>query len=152
MALSLEALNAVKQRCLAETRKASVQAQLKALFSYLSQHKGSPQLQFVAFADLAGTDVVIADVACKIYGWYIKKPSASATAAFVKASDHATALDEADDTMHVRLPTNDEVFISFFDGNAMTTGFTIGSNTTASGTGATAAADKPNGFVLVGAP
>jgi hypothetical protein len=152
MALSLENTTLTKQRCLAETRKPDIQALLKAFFSHLAQHKGNPQLQATFFSALAGTDVVAADAACKLYAWYIKKPTASTTAAYVKASNHASALDEADDTMHVYLPTNEEVLLVFPNGIAMSTGFTIGSNTTASGTGASAAADQPSGFVIVGAP
>lgn len=152
MALSLEITNVVKQRVLAETRKPAIQAQLKTLFSYLAQHKGSPGLQITFFSALAGTDVVAADAACKVYGWYIKKPTASVTAAYLKASNHASALDEASPEVELLLATNQEVFIPFLDGLPMSTGFTIGSNTDSSGSTGSSAADRPDGFVIVGAP
>lgn len=152
MALSLESTILTKQRCLAETRKPDIQAQLKVFFSYLAQHRGSPTLQVTFFSALAGTDVVAADAACKLYAWYIKKPTASTTAAYVKGSNSASALDEADDTMHVYLPTNQEVILLFPNGVPMSAGFTIGSNTTASGSTGSSAADQPAGFVIVGAP
>lgn len=152
MALSLESTILTKQRVLAETRKPDIQALLKAFFSFLSQHKGNPTLQTTFFSALAGTDVVAADAACKLYAWYIKKPSASTTAAYVKGSNSASALDEADDTMHVYLPAADEVLLVFPKGIALSAGFTIGSNTTASGSTGSSAADQPSGFVIVGAP
>lgn len=152
MALSLENTILTKQRCLAETRKPDIQALLKAFFSHLAQHKGSPKLQATFYSALAGTDVVPADAPCKVYAWYIKKPSGSTTAAYLKASNHASALDEAAPTMSIYLPTNEEVIVLFPNGVAMSTGFTIGSNTTPTGSTGSSAADQPSGFVIVGAP
>lgn len=152
MALSLESTILTKQRCLAETRKPDIQALLKAFFSFLSQHKGNPTLQPTFYGALAGTDVVAADAACKLYAWYIKKPTASTTAAYVKGQNHASTLDETAPTMSVYLPTNEEVILIFPKGVPMSAGFVIGSNTTAVGATASSAADRADGFVIVGAP
>lgn len=150
MALSLSAALYAKQRVLAETRKPSVQALLKALFSHLQQHRGNPDLQVVFYSALAGTDVVIADAACTLFAWYIKKPSASATAAYVKGSNHASALSETAQEFCIYLPDNEEVCLVFPDGINLGTGLTIGSNTTADGIVGTAAADRPDGFCVIG--
>jgi hypothetical protein len=152
MALSLESTVLTKQRCLAETRKPSVQALLKAFFSHLAGHRGNPNLQVTFYSALAGTDVVAADAACKLYAWYIKKPAASATAAYVKASNHATTLTEATPELMVYLAGAEEILLAFPDGVAYSAGFTFGSNTTAGGSTGSAAADQPSGFVVVGAP
>lgn len=152
MALSLEAPNAVRQRALAEIRKPKTQAVLKALFSYLAQHKGAPQLQFVSFAALAGTDVVIADAACKVYAIFTKKPAASTVAALFKLTDHATTGSGTAETVKFPMYTNAEDCVVFFDGLAMANGVTLLSHTTSDGTTATSAADRADGFVVVGAP
>jgi hypothetical protein len=126
MAVSLEGINLTKQRARAETRKPKIQLLLKTLFSYLAQHKGNPDLQFVAFSGLTSTDVVVADAACKVYAQYMKKPSTSSTAAFVKD------------------------LLIFPDGKSMANGYTLISNTTSGGGTGTAAADQCSGFVIIG--
>ncbi len=151
MALSLENANIVRQRVLAETRKPKTQAVLKALFSYLSQHKGSPQLQFVSFAALEATSVVIADAPCKLYAIYTKKPSASTVTAFFKLTDHASTGSGTAEDVKYPLKTNAEDLVCFFDGLAMAAGVTLLSHTTSDGTTLTAAADRADGWVIVGA-
>jgi hypothetical protein len=152
MALSLESAVRVKQRTLAETRKPKIQALLKAFWSYHDQHKRDPDLQFVAFAALETTDVVIADAACKVYLIYIEKPSASATAAFFKGTDHATTGSSTAAELVQKVASNNVELLLYPDGFAMANGFTILSETTADGSSGSSAADRPNGWVVVGAP
>ncbi len=151
MALVLQPANAVKQRCYADTRRPKIQAVLKAFFMYHAQHKGNPDLAFIAFADLAAS-VVLADAPCRMFGVYLLKPPTSTIAAYVKGSDSATAASATAPELSIRLPGNVEELIVAFDGLPMTAGFAVRSDTTAAGTTGSAAADQPDGFVLLGAP
>lgn len=152
MALSLEEANLTKQRARAETRHPKIQAALKALFSYLSQHKGNPKLQFVAFATLSSASAglqIVADAACRVVAVYVKKPAGSTTAAWLKLSDHATAVSTAAPELSLTLPTNDEIILTFPDGLAMANGAIVGSYTAGDGQTGSSAADRPSGFVII---
>jgi hypothetical protein len=152
MALSTQEPLLVRQKARGHTRKPSVQGALKQFFSYLNQHKGDPNLQLVAFADLtSATGVVIADVACKLYALYLKKPAGSTVAAFVKLTDDAVTVSTDSAQYVVKLPTADEVVLVFHDGVALATGAVIGSYTTVNGATGSVAADQPDGFAIIGA-
>lgn len=152
MALTLVDPLLVKQRALAETRRPAVQAQLKALFSHVAQHKGNPTLQFVPFA-IAAADIVIADVACKLYALYYAKPSASTTAAWIKGSDHATVAAAAGDiVLPLTAAASPKPQIMVFpDGLPLATGLTIASHTAVDGNTDSATAERGVGFAIVGA-
>ena len=150
MALTLTGANLVRQRTFGETRKPKIQAALKMLFSYIAQHKGSPDLQLVAISALSSTVAVVADVACRVHAIYLKKLSTSTTATYFKASDHATVISTTAPEFMVTLPTSNEELIVFGDGLSMANGFSIGAFTTASGATGAAAADIVNGFVILG--
>lgn len=150
MALSLEGINLTKQRARAETRKPKIQAILKALFSYLAQHKGNPDLQFTAFSALSTTSVVVADAACKLYALFVKKPSGSTTSAFVQVTDHASAGATASADLRIIAQNANEEILIFPDGLSMANGVTLLSTTTNSGATGTAAADQCSGFGIVG--
>ena len=153
MALSLSDINLVRQRTFGETRKPKVQAILKALFSYLAQHKGSPDLQIVAFADLtSGTGTAIADAACRVHAIFVKKPSASTVSAYFKGSDSPTTASATAPEFSMVIPSANEDIVVFPDGLSMANGFAIRSDTTAAGSTGSVAADQPDGFVIVGAP
>ncbi len=152
MALSLESPNLTRQRVLAEVRKPKTQAGLKALFSYLAQHKGSPNLQLVSFAALNATDVVVADAPCKVYAIYTKKPAASTVASIFKLTDHASTGSATAETLKFPMYTNAEDLIVFYDGLAMAAGATLLAHTTSDGNTGSNAADRADGFVIVGAP
>jgi len=153
MALSTSGINLVRQRTFAETRKPKVQAMLKSLFSYLAQHKGSPDLQLVAFSDLtSGTGTAIADAACRVYAIFAKKPSASTLSAYFKGSDSPTTASATAPEFSMVLASNVEDIVVFPDGLSMANGFAIRSDTTAAGSTGSVAADQPDGFVIVGAP
>lgn len=153
MALSLQAANLVRQKTYAETRKPKIQAALKALFSYLAQHAGSPDLQLIPFENLtSGTGVAIADAACKVRAIYAKKPSGSTTASYFKGSDSPTTASATAPEVLTVLPTSNEEIIVFHDGLAMANGFAIRADTAAAGSTGSGAADQPDGFVIVSAP
>lgn len=152
MALTLERALLTRQRCLAFTRKPKVQMGLKALFSYLDQHKRDPDLQFSTFSALTAADQVAADAACKVYAIYIAKPSGSTVASYFKGTNHASTGSATASDFTLLLPTNNIELITFPDGLAMSAGFTLNSHTTADGSSGTVAADRPSGFVIVGAP
>lgn len=154
MALSLEGANLVKQKALAETRKPHVQALLKAFFSDVSQHSRNPDLQFVAFSALGSTDVVIADVACKLYVTYMKVPSTSDAATFVKQTDHASTASDAASEFRYKFGGSgaSEDAVIYPKGYAMANGVTMQGTTTADGGTGSDAADGCSGFVIVGAP
>jgi hypothetical protein len=122
------------------------------LFSHLAQHAGSPDLQFVPIDTLDGTTSVIADAPCKLRALYLKKPAGSTTAAFIKASDHASAASATAPALSIELPTNNEEILLFPNGLPFGTGLSMISNTTATDTTASAAADQASGFAIISAP
>lgn len=152
MALSLEAANLTRQRVLAEIRKPKTQATFKMLFNYLSQHKGSPGLQFSVFAALNATDVVVADSPCKVYAIFTKKPTASVVTSFFKLTDHATTGSATAETLKFPMLNGNEDLIVFPDGLAMAAGATLLAHTASDGSSGSVAADRADGFVIVGAP
>lgn len=152
MALSLQNPVLVKQKVLLDTRKPKIQLLGKALFSYLAQHKGNPDLQIVPFATLSSGSTVIADAACKLVGLYVKKPTGSTTSAFVKGTDDEATASATAPAVSVELRTNQEEFIIFPDGLPMASGLALRSDTTAAGSTGSSAADQPSGFALIAAP
>lgn len=129
--------------------KGAIRDQFRALKAYLSQIKKNPDLQLVPIADL-GADAAVADVACKVYAIFLKK-GATATAAFVKGSDHATVASATAPEISIELnAAGQQVFLSYPDGYAQGTGLTIGSDTSADGAVASTAGDGPSGFALIG--
>lgn len=127
---------------------AVIALQLKAFKSFLSQQGGLPDLEFVPFAALSSTDVVIADAACKVYA--IVTTKATATASWFKLTDHATTgSDTAPEigTKHAYIGTQIQLFPK---GLAMANGVTLQGVTTADG-GTGSSTDGMSGFVLIGA-
>ncbi len=151
MALSLENSNLVWQKAKVGLAGASPFASdvFKALKNRLATVGGNVTLQFVAISDL-GTDAVIADAACRVYGLYLKK-GATATGAFVKAADHATSAGTTASDLVIELnEASKETFIVNPTGWSQGTGFTVGSDTTADGSTASTSGDGPNGFAIIG--
>lgn len=122
----------------------------EALFTYLAQQGSNPDLQFVPFDYLTGSNTVIADAACKIYAIFLKK--ATTTAAWFKGSDSASTGSSTAAEVMTKLASVCEAQLLYPNGLAMANGFTVISNTTASGNTTTAAGDGAKGFVLLGAP
>lgn len=161
MALSLEDANKVRQKALgaigqstAGLRSPGVMMQLAALFQYLSQHKRNPDLQIVPF-DLAGSDVVLADAACKIYAIVYKKPAGSTTNSWFKGSDHATTVAAAADLAFFCIGTgggNKVYSLVVPDGLTHVNGLSVAAHTTVNGNTDSNAADLGEGFAIIGAP
>ena len=156
MALSLESGLAVKQKCRGESRKASVQLALKALFSYIAQNRGDLQLQFVPFSDLTsastGTAAVMADVPCKLYGAFIASPTGATSAAYFKATDDETTASATAYEMGIGIAATKQHFLSFPDGKSFASGIAVRSDTAIAGSTGSVTGDKLNGFLIVGGP
>jgi hypothetical protein len=154
MALTLASALSVKQKALADTRAAATQSLLRTFYSYWSQHKGNADLQFVPISGLNAADGVAADVACKLYVAFFKKPTASTTDAWLKASDHATVAAANGDFVLKFIGTGgggQELCAVFPNGMIFGTGITFGSHTTVNGNTKSNSADAPVGFAIVGA-
>lgn len=123
---------------------------VQALFSYLAQFKQNPDLQFVPFDHLTGSDTVIADAACKLYMLLLKKTTT--TAAYFKGSDHASASSSTAPEFELRQNTAEEDVMIFPDGLALANGLTISSDTTSDGNTGSSAGDGAKGFAIIGAP
>lgn len=152
MPLTVESLLNVRKRCFPNLKGRHIAEQLKGLFDHLN-FAGNPDLQFVALSG-AVTDQVVADVACKLYAIYLRKPAASTTAAWAKGSDHATVAAGTGDFQLLLAGTGGggkEYLATFPTGLILTTGFTFAAHTTLTGTTDSAAADQPVGFAIVGA-
>jgi hypothetical protein len=123
---------------------------IAALKAYLSQVKRNPDLQFVAISDLTDA-TVIADAASQVYAIYLKK-QATATDAFAKFVNHASAGDGSDFLICLPLlESEDEAVLVFSKGMPFGTGIVATSSTTDVGTTDTTSGDGPNGFVILGA-
>lgn len=154
MALTLERINDIKQRCRADSRKVGVAENLKAFFKHM-ENIGNPNLQFVALDYTGAADQVIADVACKLYVWFFLKPAASTVDAWIKISNHATVAAAAGDIVIPLVGTGGGgayCCIVFPDGLKISTGLTTASHTSLAGNTDSAAADSSGGFAIVGAP
>lgn len=153
MALTLERVLAVKQRCRQDSRKPGVTENLRALWKHFEQI-GNPDLQFVALDYTGRADQVIADVPCKLYALYLAKPTASTTAAWVKISDHATTAAASGDVVVTLVGTGgggQTHCLTFPDGLKLATGATTASHTAVDGTTDSATADSCAGFAIIGA-
>ena len=155
MALSLEAANLVAQKAkLSAPRAAKVQLGIKGILSYIAQHKGSPNLQFVNFTQLTSGSTVIADAACKLYAFFVSRPSSSTLSAFVKLTDHASAAQHAgDQDFTFKVPASavqNELYV-WPDGFSLSNGLTITSDSSASTSSVDATTtSRPSGWAIVG--
>ena len=128
----------------------------KSLKTYLATVLGNPTLQFVA---IDATDIddasgkVLADVACTLYGVFLKK-LATATDVYVHILDDATDdTGVATDTrvLLAMLESEESAFAIYPNGIPMAAGVVAKAYTTAAGTTDSAATDTPNGFVIIAA-
>lgn len=154
MALSLTDAVFAKQRALADTRKPKIQAFLKALFSYFSQHLPRKQFQFVAFSQLTSGSTVIADAACKLYAIYVTRPSTSTQSNFLKVTDDESTAQNAGNQNHmfeISSGARSELFC-WPDGQPMAAGVVITADTSASTSSVeTTTTSRLSGWVIVGA-
>lgn len=153
MALSLGDINAVFRRARAESRSSGVANAIRGLSAHM-QILGNPDLQFVAFDTSGAVDIVIANVGCKLYALFLKKPTASTTDAWFKGSNHATvAAANGDIVVYLRGTSGGgrSYCPTFHDGLPLGTGLTVASHTTVNGSTDSATADSPTGFAIIGA-
>ena len=161
MALSLENSNLVKQKVKLSlsgmnTGKGTypiADEVFGAFMKYMATQGGNPDLQLVPFSevqcdDADGTGVV--DVACKVYGVYVRKVSA-ATDNYFKIYDSATVDTSASEQI-IAIPllhTTQEAMELYPQGVAMANGVTVTQHTTS--IGVTDGSDGGDGFIIVGA-
>jgi hypothetical protein len=153
VALVLEDINLVKQRCRSESRKPASRIALDALFEHLQQRR-NPDLKFKAVDFTANADIVVSDAPCRLYALLVKKPAASIVTAYVKGSDDAATCNAASDLIVPLVGTDgggQEVCLIFPDGLILNTGLTVASHTTVAGAVDSADADSAGGFFIVGA-
>lgn len=154
MALSLESSILVKQKCRIDIQKnPGVSKTLQALFMHQNT-LGNPDLQFVAIDYTGNADIVVADVAARLFAWCLTKPTASTVDAWAKMSDHATVADIAGDVAMKLIGTGGggrQYCPTFQDGLIMGTGITTASHTTVGGATDSQDADSATGFAIIGA-
>ncbi len=152
MALSTQSAVLAKRRAgnwVSGFGKPFTQGALKWFWSWISQFAGNPDLQIKEFAALSDVEVVIADVACKLYALILAK--ATATATYTKATDSATTSSDASSEIRIKQAgAATETVLFYPQGLPMASGITMQGNTTAGG-GTGSAADGANGFAIVGA-
>lgn len=154
MALTTEGALQVKQKARGSSRAVWSQSVLRTLFSFFAQHLPGKEFQFVAISGLDAADVVAANVAASLFAVLLRKPTASTTDAWAKASDHATVAAANGDWTQKMIGTSGgglEHCACYGKGLPFGTGITFGSHTTVSGNTKSASADAPVGFAIVGA-
>ncbi len=154
MALSLENILLVKLKCRIDIqRNPGVSKALAAQFMHLNTI-GNPDLQYVPIDYTGNADIVVADVACRIYAIALTKPTASTTDAWPKGSDHATVASANGDWVQKMIGTGGggrQYCPTYQDGLIMGTGFTTASHTTVNGSTDSNDADASVGFAIIGA-
>lgn len=153
MSLATQASPLAKRRAMnfitAISAKAFGRLILTAFFTGIQQFLGAPDLLVAEFSGLNNTDVVVAGEACSVYAIFMKVPTA--VTGFFKGTNHATTC-ATNGSQDVSVLTNKigETILLFPNKLAMSAGFTIRGNTTATGNTDPNAADKIKGFVIVG--
>ena len=128
----------------------------KSLKTYLATVLGNPTLEFVP---IDATDIddasgkVLADVACTLYGVFLKK-QATTTRVYTYLLDDAT--DDTGFATDARVllsqgSSEESTFAIFPQGEAMAAGLVAKSYDDADGTSNALSADTPNGFVIIAA-
>ncbi len=149
MALATQNIVLAKQRALHFNVRPAVQGLIKWLFMYFGQMGANPDLQVVEFAALSSSEVVIADVPCRLYAVVLQK--ATATATYTKITDSATTSSDADSEYRIKQSAAGvETALIFPYGEAFANGITMQGNTAPS-TGTGSGANGGNGYCLVGA-
>ena len=153
MSLTLENINLTMQKAGFANRKAGTQTIGRAFAEYMNTLK-NPDTQIVFISGLDSADKVVADVACKLYALWIRKPTASTVDAWAKGSNHATVAAADGDVAVFLVGTSGggrEYLLTFPDGLPLGTGLTVGSHTTVDGNTKSATADAWTGFAIIGA-
>jgi hypothetical protein len=140
MALSTQAAVKAKRRAFSAAKVmglgSSAEQVLSALFQELSQKKGNPDVQIVEAPAASTTDLVVADVACKLYGYFAKGGSTKRTTQW---ADHASS--SGTPTTSIPVGVGEIVSYVWAQGAAYTNGLTFNES----------GASGANGFFIVGA-
>lgn len=150
MSLSLTKSVLVTQASRSESRKAKTQIFLKTLFSYLAQHRGSPDLQIVNFSGLQSASTVVADAPCRLYALFLKKPTGSTVSVYAKVTDDAATASVGTNSVTQILPGAEEQTLIYPDGLPFENGVVLRADTDPDSAAAPAAADRPSGFAIIG--
>jgi hypothetical protein len=153
MAQTLESALNVKKKALGDTRRASTQSLLRTFFSHMAQHHAGVDLQLVAVSGTKAADVVLSDVAGKLYALVLRKPAGSVVNSFVHVTDHASVASDGALAMQFKTVESDakEKAIVFPDGMDFSVGMTLAVDTTVAGSTPSETVDAPVGFAIVGA-
>ncbi len=135
----------------------ATQDAFRTLRQYLATQGQNPQLQFVAIdgnvnASDGGNTVsqVLADTACTLYGVYLVKRGSTET--IFKASANATtAAGDGTQKYAISKAAAGDVYEVYPTGDAVASGLTVTEQTTRTGTTQTLAANRFDGFVIIGA-
>lgn len=140
MALSTQAAVKAKRRAFSAIQtmglSSSLQQALSALFQETAQKYGNPDLQVVEAVAASTADAVVANVACHLYGVFLK---GGATARAVQWADHASS--SGTPTTLIPVGVSEQVAYIWPGGAAYVNGITFNE----AGTGGA------NGFFIVGA-
>lgn len=109
---------------------------LSTLFQELAQKKGNPDLQVVPMQANSTTDAVIADVACKLYGVFLKGGS---SAADLRWADHASSANSP--TTTIAIGASEDLALIYTTGKAFSNGLTFDESGT----------NGASGFAIIGA-
>lgn len=140
MALSLTSQIKAKRQAFSVARtlglSSSLEQTLSALLQEIAQKVGNIDLQVVIAPAASTTDLVVADVACKLFGYFGK---GGATARAVNWADHASSANSP--TTILPVGVSEQVAYVFPKGSAFANGLTFDE----------AGASGANGFFIIGA-
>lgn len=148
-----------RQKALLSTRSPGVFYVLKSLFLHMAANQGNPDLLYVTIDGLVNSSdsgntasQVIADAPCKLYALWLKKSGSTAT--FFKVTNHASTAttDGTQDFGYKMTTASEENAWCFPTGHAFSTGIVVTEDTTATGSTLTLAANRIDGFAIIGAP
>lgn len=130
---------------------------VKALFLHLAVNKGNPDLFFKAIdGNFSSSDggnnasQVLVDAACTLYAIFLRKRGTTET--ILKGSNHATtAGTDGTQDLAFALTAAGTLVAVYPDGRAESAGLTITENTARTTSTLTLAANRIDGFVIVGA-
>ena len=161
MALSLQSASLVRQKVYNAIKGTNDPAAKTALWwnaarEFFLQHvnSGNANLQFIPYseadADAAG-GTVLADAACQVYLFYVKKAGSATTANTTKLYDDATDDTTTTDQRLSLITSADsqEAMAIYPTGFDMATGVVVTQHTTIEGS--TDGSDGGSGFIVVGA-
>ena len=159
MALTTQAAQLVRQKTNMITLSPGIFYGLKALFLHLAANRGNPDLQFVPVdtvllaSDKTNTaQQVIANVACHLYAFYLKKFGTVAVS--YKISDSATVVTgngtDAGPSGTLTVLSDDTLQIYPQGGHNYVNGIAFTEQTTQTGTTQTLFANRAEGFFIIG--